>query len=128
MPLEIEARESIGPTPDQRGALTGTANQVEWAERIKRQMNNEFDRVAAAFRTVASKQANAKLAATEVVLAILEEKRAETMSHRQAGYFIREWQEIGDQVRQSIFHNARYQAAQTSRAARLQNSKETTAS
>ena len=125
MALEIEARESVGSAPARQGALIGTANQVEWAERIKRQVNTEFDRVAAAFRSVAGKQASAKLAATEVVLAILEEKRVETMSHRQAGHFIREWQEIGDQVRQLIFHDARYQAIQTSRAARPQKSKET---
>ena len=30
--------------------LTGTPAQVEWAERIRRQVNGDFDRVAAAFR------------------------------------------------------------------------------
>ena len=31
----------------------------------------------------------------------------------EAGYFIRGWQEIGDQVRQLVFQDARYQAIKT---------------
>src|SRR5579863_4000843 len=102
MALEIEVRESVGSAPARQGALTGTINQVDRAERIRREVNTELDRVAAA---------------SEVVPAILEEKRTETMRHRQAGYFIRDWQEIGGQVRRLIFHDTRYHAIQTSRAA-----------
>ena len=91
-------------------ALSGTANQVEWAERIRRQVNADFDRVTRSFRTVAGKQAAAKRAATETIIGILEDQRAAVMGEQQAGYFIREWQEIGDQVRQMIFKDARYQA------------------
>ena len=82
--------------------MTGTASQLEWAERIKRQVSAEFDRVAASLRSMASKQGDAKRADTEAVICILEDKRAEAMSRRQAGYFIRDWQEINDQVRQMI--------------------------
>ncbi len=88
--------------------MSGTAAQVEWAERIKRQVNSEFDRVAASFRAVAEKQQDGKRAYTEAVIAILEDKRAEVMSKEQAGYFIRNWQEIDDQVRQMISHDPRY--------------------
>jgi hypothetical protein len=64
--VEVEAWEGEGgSTPGSADALTGTASQVEWAERIKRQVNAEFDRVAAAFRSVASKQRNEKRAETE---------------------------------------------------------------
>src|SRR5579871_1055005 len=35
-------------------------------------------------------------------------KRLEVMCNVEAGYFIRGWQEIGDQVRQFIFDDARY--------------------
>ena len=52
------------------------------------------------------------------VIAILEEKRAEVMSREQAGYFIHDWQEISDQVRQMILHDDRYQAIKSNRAAR----------
>jgi hypothetical protein len=90
--------------------LSGTASQVEWAERIKRQVNAEFDRVAASFRSVASKQGEGKRADTECIITILEDKRAEVMSRKQAGYFIHDWQEISDQVRRMIFLDARYQA------------------
>jgi hypothetical protein len=70
----------------------------------------EFDRVAAAFRGVARNQDVCRRARTETVLMILEEKRATVMANDQAGYFIRNWQEINDQVRQMIFHDARYPA------------------
>jgi hypothetical protein len=99
-------------------SMTGTASQIEWARRIKRQVNDEFDRVAALLRSVAHKQSKAKRAETEAVIGILEDKRAEVMSKQQAGYFIHDWQEIGDQVRQMIFRDARYQAIKSNREAR----------
>jgi hypothetical protein len=90
--------------------MTGTASQMEWAERIKRQVDSEFDRVAAAFRSVSEKQIVRKRAHTEAIIAILEDKRSEVMVREQAGYFIHEWQEITDQVRKMIMADSRYQA------------------
>jgi hypothetical protein len=98
--------------------MTGTENQVEWAEAIKRRVSLEFDRVAAAFRSVAGGQSAESRANTEAILGILERKRAEVMSREQAGYFIHDWQEIGDQVRQLISHDASFQAIRNRRAAR----------
>jgi hypothetical protein len=95
--------------------MTGTANQIEWAERIKRQVSDEFNRVARTFRSVAERQGDAARADTDAIIAILEEKRAEVMSREQAGYFIHDWQEIGDQVRQMISRDARYQAIRRKR-------------
>lgn len=95
--------------------MTGTPSQVEWAERIQRRVNDEFDRVAAAFRGIAGKQGDEKRADTEAVIAILEQKRAEVMARRDAGYFIHDWQEIDDQVRQMIFHDPRYQAIKSNK-------------
>jgi hypothetical protein len=100
------------------GRLTGTAAQIEWAERIKRQVNDEFDRVARSFRKVAAKQSDAARADTEAIIAILEEKRSEVMRREEAGYFIHDWQEISDQVRQMIFQDARYPAIKSNRPAR----------
>jgi len=91
-------------------SLRGTENQVEWALRIKRQVKEEFDRVVAVFRSVADRQTGGRLTETVTIIAILEEKRSEAMAREDAGYFIRGWQEIGDQVRQLIFADARYQA------------------
>jgi hypothetical protein len=93
--------------------LTGTPAQVEWGERIRRAVDADFDRVAAAFRVVADRQSDRKRADTETILMVLEEKRAEVMSRTQAGYFIHEWQEIGGRVRQLILRDARYQAIRT---------------
>ena len=97
--------------------MTGTASQVEWAELIKRRVNDEFDRVARAFRTAAGKQSEARRADTEAILAILEDQRAGVMRREEAGYFIRDWQEMGDQVRQMIFRDAQYQKIKAARAA-----------
>jgi hypothetical protein len=94
-------------------SLRGTENQVEWGLRIKRQVNEEFDRVAAAFTVVAHRQNGRRRTETETIITILEEKRSEVMSREEAGYFIRGWQEIGDQVRQLIFQDSRYQAIKT---------------
>ena len=98
--------------------MSGTASQVEWAERIRRQVNGEFDRVAASFRSIACKQADDKPAYTTEVIAILEDERAEVMSRADAAYFIHGWQEIDDQVRLMIFRDPRYQAIKSNRAAR----------
>ena len=61
---DIEAWEGEGgATPAPLGAransMSGTPNQVEWAERTKRQVDDEFDRVAQSFRSVAGTQSDA---------------------------------------------------------------------
>jgi hypothetical protein len=98
--------------------LTGTASQIEWAEQIRPRVTQEFDRVANALKKVALRQAPQNRAETGILLAILEEKRAETMANDRAGYFIRDWQELDGRVRQLIAGDSRYQAIQTGRAAR----------
>jgi len=90
--------------------MTGTAVQIEWAERIRTQVSEEFDSVARTLRSVALRQGRVKRAGTEAIIAILEEKRAAVMARQQAGYFIREWQEIDDQVRKLIADDVRVQA------------------
>ena len=103
-----------------RGAgsqMTGTPSQIEWAEQIKPRVNAEFDRVAKAFAAVAGNQEEQARADTEAVIAILEEKRAEVMARDQAGYFIRDWQELSDQVRRLIGQDSRYQAIKARRTA-----------
>jgi hypothetical protein len=73
-------------------------------------VSDEFDRVATALQSVAHRQDARKRIDTEAVIAILEEKRVEVLSRDQAGYFIRDWQEISGQVRQLIAQDSRYQA------------------
>jgi len=115
---EGEGGAAAAPFVVRPASMSGTANQVEWAERIKRLVNEEFDRVTRSFRSVAGKQNDAARADTEAIIAIVEEKRAEVMRRGEAGYFIHDWQEISDQVRQMIFHDVRYQAIKNNR---LQN-------
>jgi len=107
--------------------MTGTESQVEWAERIKLSVSAEFDRVAEAFKGVARKQGDQARMDTEAVIAILEEKRAEVMAQDRAGYFIHDWQELRDQVRQMIAHDPRYQAIRARRASRTTKCNQTQA-
>ena len=101
--------------------MTGTVNQVDWAEQIKARVSAEFDRVAKALESVASKQAEPDRMNTQAMIAILEEKRAKVMAKDQAGYFIRDWQELRDQARQMIVQDSLYQALQAKRPARDAN-------
>lgn len=98
--------------------MKGTLSQIEWAKQIKPRVAAEFDRVALAFQTAAGKQQELARLDTEAILDILQEKRSEVLSHSQAGYFIRDWQELKDQVRQMIVADSRYQAIKTMREAR----------
>ena len=88
--------------------MIGTTNQLDWAEQIKVQVRGEFDRVARALASAATKQTEQDRTDTLAVIAILEEKRAEVLGNDQAGYFIRDWQELRDQVRQMIAQDPRY--------------------
>lgn len=111
--------ESKGGPPQAREAiLAGTANQVEWAAQIRANVNLEFDRVAKALERVSRKQTARDQMDTWALIAILEEKRAEVMARNEAGYFISEWRELSDQVRQMMARDARYQAIQAGRKAR----------
>ena len=99
--------------------MTGTESQIGWAEIIKPQVAAEFDRVAKAFHAVARNQDAEGRRETEAVLAILEEKRAEVLANDEAGYFISNWGEMTDQVRQLIAKDSRYMEIKANRAARL---------
>lgn len=98
--------------------MTGTASQVEWATQIRPRVNAEFDRVASAFRFAASRQAQPDRIDTLAIIAILEEKRAEVLANDHAGYFIRDWRELTDQVRRLINSDGRYQAIRSNRELR----------
>lgn len=103
---------------DTETELTGTPNQIELAGQIRLTVAQEFDRVAKVFQAQASIQTGQKQAETRSIITILEQKRAETMSIPSAGYFIREWRELNDQVRQMIAGDPRYQQVKEQRAAR----------
>ncbi len=127
-PPVVEAREAVESWEDEGGSpknrtesrMTGTPSQIEWAVQIIPRVALEFDRVANAFRQAAEKQAELDRLDTEAILVILEEKKTEVLSSDSAGYFIRDWQELTDQVRQLIFSDPRYQIIRAARAARLE--------
>jgi hypothetical protein len=115
---EVEMKERISMWEGEGGsvnetsekALTGTVNQIEWAKQIKTQVNAEFDRVKTALEAAAVRQSGQDRMDTQAVIAILQDKRAEVMAHQEAGYFIHDWQELRDQVRQMIMKDGRYKA------------------
>jgi chaperonin GroES len=96
--------------------MTGTPNQVALARQIKVRVSVEFDRVANALRSAATRQSAQHRVDTLTVIAILEEKRAEVMQNDQAGYFIHGWQELRDQVRQLIAQDRRYKRIKVNQA------------
>ena len=102
---------------ENKTTLTGTPAQVEWAERIRLSVAQEFDRVAKVFQAQVSIQSGQKQAETRTIIAILEQKRTETMARQEAGYFIRDWQDLSDQVRLMIAKDPRYLAIKDQRAA-----------
>jgi hypothetical protein len=126
MDCRLTAEEIVEPSLVSAGGnpvaaeqkMIGTANQVDWAEQIKARVGAEFDRVANALESAAGKQAEQDRPDTRAVIAILEEKRSEVMAKDQAGYFIHDWQELRDQVRQMIAQDPRYQAIKANRVAR----------
>ena len=72
----------------------GTESQIEWAERIKPLVSAEFDRVAETLEAVARRQPTTDRLETRAMIAILEEKRLEVLGRNEAGYFIKNWQEL----------------------------------
>jgi hypothetical protein len=102
-------QDAVPPTATQ-GRLTGTDNQVAWAEQIRSTVHTEFDRVASALEARGGTQSQTRRSDTIAMIGILEEKRAEVMAKEDAGYFIREWQELRDQVRLMVIQDPRFKA------------------
>lgn len=98
--------------------MTSTPSQIEWAERIKIQVGQEFDRVADALSVAALTQTDPDRQETASLVDLVAEKRAETLANEEAGYYIRVWQELDSQVRQMIAQDPRYQAILARRAGR----------
>jgi hypothetical protein len=101
-----------------KNKMIGKINQVKQAEQIKARINSEFDRIARALVSSAAKQAGQDRADTEAVLIILEDKRTEVMERDQASYFLYNWRELTDEVREKIVQDPRYRDLNTQRARR----------
>ncbi len=98
--------------------MTGSESQIEWAEPIKTSVRAEVDRVAQAFRIAADRQQGQDHLATLAFIAILEDKRVEVLAKEQAGYFVRVWQGLSDQLQQIVARGSRCQTIQIERRAR----------
>lgn len=97
---------------------TGSESQNEWAERIKKNLAAEFNRMVKAFETVSNQQDDAGKADTQAIIAIVEELRSTVLSNKDAGYYIRVWQDIQDQLRHMVLRDPRYQAIRANRSIR----------
>jgi len=74
-----------------------------------------------AFETVSNKQDDAGKADTQAIIAIVEEIRSTVLSsnsNNDAGYYIRVWQDIRDQLRHMVLRDPSYQAIRANRAIR----------
>jgi hypothetical protein len=119
----IAVWENEGGSVKKARGLTGTVNQIAWANQIKGQGNAEFDRVANALRSAATKQSSQDRMTTQAIIEILAEKRAEVLANEQAGYFIHDWQELRDQVRRMIVEDRRYKAIKAAKGLPLGSSR-----
>ena len=119
---EAEGGASAPLAHMRRPALKGSVAQVHWAEEIRRRVDAEFDRVTAVFTSIAERQHDpARRSDTYAIIAIVQQKRDEVLARDQAGYFIHDWQEINDQVRQMIFRDERFDALRKTRPARAES-------
>lgn len=99
--------------------MTGTPNQIAWAVQIKAQVDAEFDRVRKILEHAMTKESPRDATDIESIIRILEDKRTEVMGNEQAGYFIHDWQELGNRVSRMIVGDPRYQAIKASQMARF---------
>ena len=98
--------------------MIGTPNQIAWAVQIQSKVDAEFDRVRMVLENAMTNQSPMDRADIESIIHILEEKRAEVMGNERAGYFIHDWQELGNQVSRMIVTDPRYEAIKVSQAAK----------
>jgi hypothetical protein len=112
------AMSGFGPSLAAKTILVGTPTQIEWAERIRDRVHKEFDRVGMILKSVGAKQVRWDRTDTLNLVAILEEKRHDVMANDRAGYFIHDWQELSDQVREMIVKDPRYGEIMARQAAR----------
>ena len=74
------------------------------------------DPVAKALQAPAGMSAARDRRDIQTVIVVLEEKRTEVRTKDQAGYFIRVWRELRNQMRKMIGQDSRYQATKAKRA------------
>lgn len=98
--------------------MTGTPSQIEWAQIIRPLVAAEFDRVALALENAMASQSDPDRQDTRAILAILSEIRATVLARDDAGYYIRDWRELGSQVRRMLAGDPAFQAIQANREAR----------
>jgi hypothetical protein len=98
--------------------MTGTETQIEWGAKLKLRVGTEFDRVSRVFQTVCDKQREPDRAETEAIIAMVGEMRSTVMANDDAGYYIREWQDLKNQVRDMVSQDQRYKAIRANRELR----------
>jgi hypothetical protein len=107
-----------GRVAQEKNTMIGKINQAKQAEQVKVRINTEFDRIAKALASAAARQTGQERMDTEAVIIILEDKRTEVMAKSQASYFINNWRELSDEVREKIVQDPRYRDINTQRARR----------
>jgi hypothetical protein len=101
--------------------MSGTLNQIAWAVQIRAQVDAEFGRVRKVLEHAMTKQSSTDVTDIEAIIRILEDKRAEVMENHEAGYFIHDWQVLGNQVSRMIVGDRRYEAIKARQTARFGN-------
>jgi hypothetical protein len=100
----------------------GTASQIQWAKQIEPRVRAEFDRVSGTLEAVARRQTLQDREDTRAMIVILEDKRLEVLDRNEAGYFIKNWRELTDQVQCLILADPRFTVIRAGKAARRKRS------
>lgn len=103
--------------------MIGTPSQIEWAEEIKPRVSIEFDRVAQALLSTPADRNDQDKNDVLALISILEGYRSEVLEKDHAGYFIQNWREPGDRVRNMILQDSRYQEIHRRRKKQLQDNR-----
>jgi hypothetical protein len=110
MDQAISVWQDDGGSQSGEDRLIGTLNQIAWAVQIKSHLEAEFDRLRKVLEYATTRQSPKDVADIEAIIRILDDTRTEVMGNEQAGYFIHQWREVGNQVSRLIVEDPRYQA------------------
>ncbi len=113
----VDTETRVQEVADRPSITLTNTNHEDPDDPFTRQLDGEFDRLAASLRSIAARQQAKRRAETKAILAILEEKRAEVMREQQLRWDIHDGQSFGDQIRELILADARYQAIRANKPA-----------
>jgi len=98
--------------------LTGPAARISWANHLRTQVNDGFDRLSEAVRAGSSRYKALLPAEVTEILAVIEEHRSTVLSVSDSQYFLDRWPDPVDAVARLIHGDDRWKKVVLARSAR----------